>query len=264
MSGYPGNQRSLGNSESNPNQIRGNQGRPTYPPAPPLAGFDQKGKIQATVAPQPLYNPIYNSPYPANHAPPLAPKVLPYPPNTGNRSSSSNAEILPTSNVDMKKMFFDLDTDGSGQIGAEELQKALVNGNWSPFSLDACRMMISIYDKYSSGSIGVDEFRQIFASIVEWKKIFERYDVDNSGSIDRNELHQAFQQMGYGLTEKFVESLLMKYDPRLRVIKFDTFITICIQLKRASDGFRMRDRCMQGQVTLKYEDFVGLTMGLHN
>ena len=63
----------------------------------------------------------------------------------------------------MKKMFFDLDSDGSGQIGAEELQKALVNGNWSPFSLDACRMMISIYDKYSSGSIGVDEFQQIFA-----------------------------------------------------------------------------------------------------
>ena len=30
----------------------------------------------------------------------------------------------------------------SGQIDAKELQRALVNGNWSNFSEEACRMMI--------------------------------------------------------------------------------------------------------------------------
>ena len=35
-----------------------------------------------------------------------------------------------------------VDQDRSGQITAQELQKALVNGNWSHFSEEACRMMI--------------------------------------------------------------------------------------------------------------------------
>ena len=30
----------------------------------------------------------------------------------------------------------------SGQIDAKELQRALVNGNWSNFSEEACRLMI--------------------------------------------------------------------------------------------------------------------------
>ena len=35
-----------------------------------------------------------------------------------------------------------VDTDKSGHITASELQRALVNGNWSHFSEEACRMMI--------------------------------------------------------------------------------------------------------------------------
>jgi hypothetical protein len=29
------------------------------------------------------------------------------------------------------------------------------------------------------------------------------------------------------------------------------------------DGFRSRDRAMQGQATIQYEDFIGLAMGVH-
>lgn len=41
-----------------------------------------------------------------------------------------------------------VDTDNSGQITAQELQKALVNGNWSNFSEEACRMMIGKFEGY--------------------------------------------------------------------------------------------------------------------
>ena len=34
-------------------------------------------------------------------------------------------------------------------------------------------------------------------------------------------------------------------------------------LRPLIDGFRTRDRAMQGQATLQYEDFVGLAMGVH-
>ena len=38
--------------------------------------------------------------------------------------------------------FQSVDTDKSGRITAIELQQALVNGNWSHFNPETCRLMI--------------------------------------------------------------------------------------------------------------------------
>lgn len=39
-----------------------------------------------------------------------------------------------------------LDTDGSGQLSADELQKALINGDWSPFNIETVRLMVNMFD----------------------------------------------------------------------------------------------------------------------
>lgn len=41
--------------------------------------------------------------------------------------------------------FVTVDEDRSGQITATELQRALVNGNWSPFDLDTTKMLMGIF-----------------------------------------------------------------------------------------------------------------------
>lgn len=41
--------------------------------------------------------------------------------------------------------FITVDEDRSGQITATELQRALVNGNWSPFDLDTTKMLMGIF-----------------------------------------------------------------------------------------------------------------------
>ena len=38
--------------------------------------------------------------------------------------------------------FITVDRDRSGQITADELQQALLNGNWSQFNSETCRLMI--------------------------------------------------------------------------------------------------------------------------
>lgn len=115
-----------------------------------------------------------------------------------------------------------VDQDRSGQISASELQKALVNGNWSHFSEEACRMMIGMYffcllisdsdmfcfvfcpyfemkilfvkisvdmfDRDRSGTISVYEFGDLFGYINQWKKVFENIDKDRSGFIEFAEL----------------------------------------------------------------------------
>ena len=179
------------------------------------------------------------------------------------KAEKGHLSINPVS-PQLQTWFKAVDTDNSGQITSQELQKALVNGNYSSFSVDACRMMIDMYDRNCSGSIDLDEFQHLFDSINEWKSIFEGYDKDKSRTIEHSELCDAFQQMGYGLSSDFVQDLLVKYSPRTKKLTLDNFIVMCVQLKRVSDGFRSRDQSSHGRATLRYEDFVGLAMGLHH
>merc|ERR1712020_29847 len=99
----------------------------------------------------------------------------------------------------VSQWFSAVDTDRSGQISAQELQRALVNGNWSHFSEEACRMMIDMYDKNASGSIDVNEFQLLFSAINQWKGVFQGYDKDKSGSIEQSELSQG--KMRHSLSE---------------------------------------------------------------
>ena len=98
-----------------------------------------------------------------------------------------------------------VDQDRSGQIDAKELQKALVNGNWSHFSEEACRMMINMFDKDKSGTINIHEFGALFSYINQWKGMFEAIDKDRSGFIEEGEFSQALTQMGYRFSPTFVQ-----------------------------------------------------------
>ena len=163
----------------------------------------------------------------------------------------------------MAQWFNAVDQDRSGQIDANELQKALVNGNWSHFSEEACRMMVDMFDRDRSGQINVQEFSSLFAYINQWKSLFESIDRDRSGFIEQAELAQALQQMGYRFTPTFVSNLLAKYDARSRKLTLDNFIVVCVNIKRLTDSFRARDRDMRGEANMQYEDFIGLAMGAH-
>jgi len=173
--------------------------------------------------------------------------------------------VPPQPQVDpnIAQWFQAVDTDKSGHITASELQRALVNGNWSHFSEEACRMMIEMYDANNSGSIDMGEFQALFQCINKWKGIFETYDQDRSGRIEESELTKALSQMGYRFSPTFVQNILSKYDSKHKRMTLDNFIVCCVQIKRLTDSFRVRDREMKGVATLQYEDFIGLAMGAH-
>ncbi|CAB4067541.1 unnamed protein product [Lepeophtheirus salmonis] len=88
----------------------------------------------------------------------------------------------------IESWFRAVDTDNSGQIDAAELKKALVNGNWTNFSEEACTIMISMFDRTGSGTISINEFGNLFNYINQWKAIFEGIDRDRSGFIEQHEL----------------------------------------------------------------------------
>ncbi|KAK3884810.1 hypothetical protein Pcinc_010938 [Petrolisthes cinctipes] len=151
-----------------------------------------------------------------------------------------------------------VDQDNSGQINAQELRQALQNGNWSQFSDEACRLMISMFDRDRSGTINLQEFSQLFTFINQWTEVYRRYDRDNSGTIDEGEMNSALQQMGYRLSPQFVGFLVTKFSPRTRRVTLDNFIVSNIQLRNLTEAFKSRDREMKGVISINYEDFINV------
>ena len=60
-----------------------------------------------------------------------------------------------------------------GQIDAGELQRCLtssgIGGSYQPFSKETCRIMITMLDRDYSGQMGFSEFKELWASLNQWK-----------------------------------------------------------------------------------------------
>ncbi|XP_065063597.1 peflin-like [Rhopilema esculentum] len=153
--------------------------------------------------------------------------------------------------------FTTVDRDRSGQISTEELRQALMNNNWSHFNLETCRLMIGLFDQDQNGTINFNEFVGLWNYIQQWKGVFDRYDGDRSGSIESNELHRAFSDMGYRVSSNFVQLIVVKFDTYAkRSLKLDDFIQCCVMLRCLTDAFRQRDSNMNGVINVSYEDFM--------
>ncbi|KAJ2687405.1 hypothetical protein IWW39_002934 [Coemansia spiralis] len=158
-----------------------------------------------------------------------------------------------------------VDSDGSGQLDAGELQQALVNGDWSRFSMDTVRLMIGMFDRDRNGTIGFDEFIGLWRYIEEWKQCFRTFDRDNSGTIDRGELNQALSAFGFRVSPQVVDSLVRKYDIQAGrtklatqgrgAITFDNFINACVTIRSLTDSFRRLDTDQDGWVNLDYDSY---------
>ncbi|KAJ2613485.1 hypothetical protein H4S08_002187, partial [Coemansia sp. RSA 1365] len=160
-------------------------------------------------------------------------------------------------NIDFQQLqywFRAVDRDGSGQLDPGELQQALVNGDWSRFSMDTVRLMIGMFDRDRNGTIGFDEFVGLWRYIEDWKQCFRKFDADNSGTIDRNELFQALSAFGFRVSPQVVDSLLRKYDIQGRgAITFDNFINSCVTIRSLTESFRRLDENQDGWVNMNYD-----------
>lgn len=165
--------------------------------------------------------------------------------------------------------FTSVDADRSGHITAAELQKALINGDWSPFDLDTVKMLMSIFDTDRSGTIGFNEFSGLWKYIKDWQGVFKHFDRDHSGSIDGKELQEALKQFGYNLSPQLLHLLEKKYDvdkatappvPGAHApppgISFDRFVRACVVIKTLSESFQKLDTDRDGWVQISYDQFM--------
>ncbi|KAI8506566.1 Pho85/PhoA-like cyclin-dependent kinase pef1, partial [Branchiostoma belcheri] len=181
--------------------------------------------------------------------------------------------------------FQTVDQDRSGSINATELRQALVNGNWSHFNPETCRLLIGMFDQNKDGTINIQEFAALWKYINDWKGCFDRFDTDRSGNIDAQELNNAFRTFGYSLVyserapgsqkvgpsgadrssqgsrnvgidvASFCGMIVTKFDRSSnRTINFDDFIQVCVMLKALTDKFQQKDVHRRGVIRINYEE----------
>ncbi|TKR93322.1 hypothetical protein L596_007802 [Steinernema carpocapsae] len=157
----------------------------------------------------------------------------------------------------LQQIFQRVDTDRSGQISVNELQRALSNGTWAPFNPETCRLMIGMFDSNGDGAINFTEFQALWNYVNEWTKCFRSFDRDNSGAIDHGELSQALNQFGYRLSPVFVNLLVQKFDrTKSNSVMFDDFIQLCVVLQTLTAAFRDKDSDRDGIISVGYEEFL--------
>ncbi|KAF8265026.1 hypothetical protein EI94DRAFT_1685894 [Lactarius quietus] len=169
--------------------------------------------------------------------------------------------------------FSAVDIDRSGQIDATELQRALVNGDWSTFDLDTVKLLMNIFDTDRSGTIGFNEFSGLWKYIKDWQSVFHHFDRDRSGSIDGPELQNALNQFGYRLSPQLL-SLLQRnmvpsapqtqggYPGSQPGITFDRFVRACVVVKQITESFSALDTDRDGWVQINYDQFMQTVLTL--
>ncbi|XP_058504267.1 sorcin [Solea solea] len=152
-----------------------------------------------------------------------------------------------------------------GQISADELQRCLtqsgIAGSYQPFSLDTCRLMITMLDRDMSGSMGFQEFKELWQALNGWKNTFASYDRDRSGTVEAQELQQALVTMGYNLSPNALNGIIRRYSVSGR-IPFDEFIGCSVRLRCMTDQFQRRDTSRSGHASFQYDDFIQVTMSV--
>jgi len=165
--------------------------------------------------------------------------------------------------------FTSVDLDRSGAITATELERALVNGDWTPFDLDTVKLLMTIFDTDRSGTIGFNEFSGLWKYIKDWQNVFKHFDRDRSGSIDGNELRDALAQFGFNLSPPLLELVQRKYansagarGPAAPGISFDRFVRACVVVKQLSEAFGRLDTDRDGWIQINYDQFMQTVLTL--
>ncbi|OQV24780.1 putative Peflin [Hypsibius exemplaris] len=190
---------------------------------------------------------------PRSAAPPV-PEVASYqipPPSAaawGTASASASANVHPQYSVpapnwrqqeeeaELRMWFSAVDENNDGFITSEELRQALLNDNWTPFNMDTIKMMLKMFDRNMNDRIEFDEFSGLKRYVQEWKKVFDQYDVDHSGTIDVTEIQAALRWINFTFSLDFCTQLCNRFSAAGH-INLDAFIYACAMINAMSKDY---------------------------
>lgn len=163
------------------------------------------------------------------------------------------APVVPT-----PRTYFDsVDMTRKGLLTAEELARALVMGGWQQFSVDLCRMLIKLFDAHGVRAVGPAEFEMLWKFLQDWKRSFDAFDRDHSGSIEVRELQEALGASGMRFTPQFYTVIAFAFNrSHTGHFNFDEFIQLNCEIQMLSGQFRQLDLDQDGVIAVNLEQFL--------
>uniref|UniRef100_A0A8C1JP76 Calpain 8 n=1 Tax=Cyprinus carpio TaxID=7962 RepID=A0A8C1JP76_CYPCA len=99
------------------------------------------------------------------------------------------------------------------------------------FSMETCRLIISLLDKDGSGKLGLMEFQILWIKIQKYLEAFKKHDTDNSGTMSSYEMRDAMKEAGFQLNNEVLQVIISRYANQQCTVDFDSFVGCLIHLE---------------------------------
>nr|KAF6328588.1 calpain 14 [Pipistrellus kuhlii] len=131
------------------------------------------------------------------------------------------------------------------EINAAQLQRILNQLTWSGlgstqpiFSLDACQGILALMDLNASGTVSIQEFRDLWKQLMLYQAVFYKQDSTQSGCLNRSQLRAAIKDAGIVLSDDICLLMLIRYGgPKLQM-DFVSFVLLMLRAEKAESIFQ--------------------------
>jgi len=184
--------------------------------------------------------------------------------STDLKTQPAPSEPVHTQDDESLAWFIALDQDNSGQISAEELRSALMNeDSGRMFSPETVKYLMNVFDLDGDGEIALEEFKPLWAYVMQWREMFESFDYNQDGIIDAAELESALNHYELSVGTPVINFLVHKYGTRPTnghngppQIELDRFVCACVVVQQMC---ALYDRCglgRTGPMEVSRDDFL--------
>uniref|UniRef100_A0A0E0LXY0 EF-hand domain-containing protein n=1 Tax=Oryza punctata TaxID=4537 RepID=A0A0E0LXY0_ORYPU len=93
--------------------------------------------------------------------------------------------------------------------------------------------------------------------------IFDRYDRNRSGKIEKDELREALRSLGYAVPPSVLDLLIANYNNGVSsrgALDFDNFVECGMIVKGLTEKFKEKDTRYSGSATLSYDGFLSMVI----
>lgn len=131
------------------------------------------------------------------------------------------------------------------EINAAQLQKILNQVTWSGlrntkplFSLNACQGILALLDLNATGTVSIQEFRDLWKQLMLYQAIFHKQDSNGSGYLDWAQLRAAVKDAGIVFSDDICLLMLIRYGgPRLQM-DFVSFVLLMLRAEKMESVFQ--------------------------
>eukprot|EP00900_Chrysochromulina_parva_P014465 jgi/Chrpa1/23019/Chrysochromulina_OHIO_Genome00025065-RA len=133
--------------------------------------------------------------------------------------ASKYAVASPPVSAKVKKTFARFDVNHSGYLEIQELRKALEHHGLNLSTAEAGRIL-SVYDDKPNGKLDLSEFAQVIHDLSaaneapKVKQTFARFDANDSGYLEIQELRKALEHHGLNLSTAEAGRIMSSYDDK--------------------------------------------------